>query len=130
MINKKTIIKIQELFSKYPKIKLAYFFGSRANGKFNDNSDYDFAVYFDKETEIKMFDIRIKLMAELATLLKNDKIDVVVLNQSEDPTLNFEIIQTGKLIYDKDPFRVIVEPKILNEYFDYYIGLKKYNLTK
>lgn len=130
MLDKKIIIKIQELLSKYPKIKLVYFFGSRASGKFNDNSDYDFAIYFDKEDEIKMFNVRIKLMMQLATLLKNDKIDIVVLNQSEDPTLNYEIIQTGKLIYDKDPFRVVVEPKILNEYFDYHLGLKKYNLTK
>jgi predicted nucleotidyltransferase len=130
MLDKKTMIKIKELLGEYPKIKLAYFFGSRANNKFNDNSDYDFAIYFDRETEIKMFNVRIKLMMQLASLLKNDKIDVVVLNQSTDPTLNYEIIQTGKLIYDKDPFRVIVEPKILNEYFDYCIGLKKYNLTK
>jgi predicted nucleotidyltransferase len=130
MFNKKAITKIQELFSKYPKIKLVYFFGSRANGKFNDNSDYDFAIYFDKEDEKKMFDTKIKLMTQLAILLENDKIDVVVLNQSTDPTLNYEIIKTGKLIYDKEPFRIVVEPKILNEYFDYYIGLKKYNLTK
>lgn len=130
MLDKKTILKIQELFGKYPKIKLVYFFGSRANGKSNYNSDYDFAIYFDKEDGKKMFNTRIKLMTQLATLLKNDEVDIVVLNQSEDPTLNYEIIQTGKLIYDKDPFRLIVEPKILNEYFDYYMGLKKYNLTK
>jgi len=130
MADKKMVNKVKEVIKKYPKIKLVYFFGSRANGRFNKNSDYDFAIYFNKETDKKMFETRIKLMDQLGTVLKNDKIDIVVLNQSEDPTLNFEILQTGKLIYDEDPYRVIVEPKLLNEYFDYYIGLKKYNLTK
>jgi predicted nucleotidyltransferase len=129
MLDKKAIKKIQEIIAKYPKIKLVYFFGSRVKGKFNINSDYDFAIYIEKENDRNMANIKMKLMTQLMIVLKNEKVDIVILNQG-DPTLNFEICRTGKLIYEKEPYRLILEPKIINEYFDYYLDLKKYNLTK
>ena len=43
-MDKKEIKKIKDVLKKYSKIKLVYFFGSRNRGKFNSESDYDFAM--------------------------------------------------------------------------------------
>ncbi|MBU1179666.1 nucleotidyltransferase domain-containing protein [Patescibacteria group bacterium] len=122
--------QIRNIFKSYPKIKLAYFFGSRANGKAGPLSDYDFAVFIDGKDKKIFFDIRFSLMDKISRLLKTDNVDIVVLNLAESPELKYNIIKEGKLIYEKELFRVIVEPKILNEYFDFNFMLKKYNLTK
>jgi len=44
-MDKKEIKKIQEIFQKYPKIKLAYFFNPNSIGYFNTGSNCDFALY-------------------------------------------------------------------------------------
>lgn len=129
------INKLESIFNIFPEIKLVYFFGSAATGTAGPTSDYDFAVYFDlrpdeeKDRE-KMFDVKFKLMDKLSRVLNADKIDVVILNLTESPEFKYEVIKNGKLIYEKEPFQVLVEPKILNEYFDFHYLLKKYNLTK
>ncbi len=93
-------------------------------------SDYDFAVYFnlrsDKEKDReKMFEIKFKLMDQLSRVLSTDKIDIAILNLAESPEFKYNIIKNGKLIYEKEPFLLLVEPKILNEYFDFRYLLKK-----
>ncbi len=129
------IKKIESIFGVFSEIKLVYFFGSAASETAGPTSDYDFAVYFDlrpdkdKDREI-MFEIKFKLMDRLSRALNTDKIDVVILNLTESSEFKYEVIKSGKLIYEKEPFLVVVEPKILNEYFDFRYFLKKYNLTK
>lgn len=127
--------KIESILNVFPEIKLVYFFGSAASGTAGPTSDYDFAVYFDLRSDLdkdreKMFEIKFQLMDRLSRALKTDKIDIVILNLAESPEFKYEIIKNGKLIYEQEPFSVLVEPKILNEYFDFHYLLKKYNLTK
>ena len=93
-------------------------------------SDFDFAVYLDENDKNRIIDDRLSLMNKLSRLLKTDKIDIVILNTVQGSELKYNIISQGKLIYEKQPFRVIVEPKILNEYFDFHYLLSKYKLTK
>lgn len=114
----------------YPKVKLAYFFGSKAKEDSGPLSDYDFAVFLDEKNKGKMFEIKFALADKISRLLKTNKVDVVILNITESPEIKYNIIQEGKLIYEKTPFRVLIEPKILNEYFDFHILLSKYGLTK
>lgn len=77
-----------------------------------------------------MFDIKFDLFDRLSRLLKTDKADIVILNLAESPELKYNIIKDGKVIYEEEPFRVLLEPKILNEYFDFHYMLTKYNLTQ
>ena len=126
-------IPIKELIAIFkinPAIKLVYFFGSKAIGKQGPMSDFDFAVYLDENDKNRIIDDRLSLMNKLSRLLKTDKIDIVILNTVQGSELKYNIISQGKLIYEKQPFRVIVEPKILNEYFDFHYLLSKYKLTK
>lgn len=119
----------------FPEIKLVYFFGSQVTGNAGPQSDYDFAVYFDmhggsEHDREKMFNIKYMLMDRLSRALHTGAIDVVILNTTESPELKYEIIKTGALIYEQEPFSVLIEPKILQEYFDFHYFLKKYHLTK
>lgn len=119
-----------KIFKLYPKIKLVYLFGSRANGKIGPLSDYDFGIYLNEKDLKKRFDLRLKLIAEISKELKDDKVDVCVLNDIEAPELKYNIIKNGRIIFEKKPFKILIEPKILNEYFDFHFSLLKYNLTK
>lgn len=120
----------KKIFKKYPQVKLAYLFGSQANGTAGPMSDYDFAIYLNEKNSQKRFDVRLKLMSELSLLLKTDAVDVIVINDTESPDLKYDIIKEGKLLLEKAPYKLLVEPKILNEYFDFNLSLFKNNLTK
>ena len=122
--------QVKSIFENYPEIKLGYFFGSKATRRDGPLSDYDFAVYLDEKDNKEMFELRLILMDRLSNFFKTDKIDVVVLNTTESPELKFNIIKEGMLIFEREPYKVIVEPRILNEYFDFRDLLLKFGLTK
>jgi predicted nucleotidyltransferase len=122
--------KIKSIFAAYPEIKLVYFFGSRTTKIPGQLSDYDFAVYFDVRDKHRMYDIKFELTDKISRYLKTDMIDIVILNLTRSPELKYQIINGGRLIYEKEPFKVLIEPRILNEYFDFQKMLLKYNLTE
>lgn len=93
-------------------------------------SDYDFAFYLDEKEPQKRFTTRLKLIDTLCRILKVNTVDVVILNDTESPELKYNIIKDGILFYEKEPFKVLIEPKIMNEYFDFHQSLVKYGLTK
>ncbi len=121
---------LERIFAFYPEIKLVYLFGSRARGESGPLSDFDLAFYVDEKDKKKIFDLKLKLMDKISRSLKTDKVDVVMLNATESPEMKYNIIKEGNLIYCKEPYKVLVEPKILNEYFDFRDFLLRYNLTK
>lgn len=129
-IPQKEIKNIIPIFEKYPQVKLVYLFGSQATGDVGPLSDYDFAVYLDEKNGRKKFDLQLEIMNDLSLQLKRDNIDVLVLNDIDSPELKYNIIRDGVVIFEKEPFKVLLEPKILNEYFDFQSLLKRYNLTK
>ncbi len=129
-MNKELLNKIKPIFESRPEIKLLYLFGSQATEETGNLSDIDFAFYIDEKAIRKLFELRLILMEELSRKLGTDNIDVVILNLTESPELKYNIIKEGKLIFQREPFQVLIEPKILNEYFDFHYLLKKYNLTK
>jgi len=126
----KLITKLKPVFELYPQIKLVYLFGSMARGETGPMSDYDFAVYLDEKNKEKISETKLSLIDKISIILKTDKIDIVTLNTPENTELKYNIIKDGELIYEEEPFRLFVEPKILNEYFDFHFLLKKYGLTK
>lgn len=132
-MNKQVDNKIKDLvsvFQLYPQVKLVYFFGSRAKSKEGPLSDYDFAIFLDEKDAKIRFETKLNLMSKLSQKIGTDSVDVVVLNDTESPELKYSIIKEGKLLYEEEPYKVFVEPRIFNEYFDFISGLKKYGLTK
>jgi hypothetical protein len=131
-MTKKELKKIVAYCQSKPQIKLAYIFGSQANGETGPLSDYDFAFYVGIKDTSKIFNLQIKLINDLSDVIKVDseKIDIVMLNTTKRPELLYNIIKEGKLIFEREPYRVLVEPKILMNYFDFHQMLLKYNQTK
>ena len=76
----KGIKKLVSVFKTYPKVKLAYLFGSQASGKTGPLSDYDFAFYLDEKDSLKRFNMQLKLSADISRILKTDDVDVCILN--------------------------------------------------
>lgn len=120
---------LRSLASRYPSVGAAYLFGSRATGNTHARSDYDIAVYFDENDIIKRNDMLYKLSGEIARALQSDDIDIHSLRDLQAPELKYQIITQGKVIFEREPFRLIFEPRILNEYFDFMYLLRKYHLT-
>lgn len=124
---KKQLLKV---FKADPRIKLVYLFGSQATGDTGPLSDYDFAFYADEKNKLKLGELKIHLMSEISGILKTDDVDMVCLNTAESPELKYAVISEGKLLLSKEPFQLLVEPRILNEYFDFRSSLRRYHLTK
>ncbi|MBI5122314.1 nucleotidyltransferase domain-containing protein [Candidatus Roizmanbacteria bacterium] len=121
--------KLNSLFIRYKEIKLVYLFGSQATKKTTPLSDFDFAVYLDEKTpSIRKNDIILDLNFQISSTLKTNNVDVVMLNNSLSPLLKFNIINDGKLIYEKTPYRLMVEPQIFDQYFDFKIFQNIYNI--
>lgn len=124
------IDQINQVLSQDESIKLAYLFGSQASGNTGPMSDYDLAIYLDEQDKQKVFDKNLEIRGKLSQTLKSDKVDVVSLDGLDQPELSYQIISQGKLLIDKEPHKILLEPKIMNEYFDFRDSLRRYNLTQ
>tara|TARA_B100000315_G_C14458673_1_gene532695 strand:+ start:322 stop:720 length:399 start_codon:yes stop_codon:yes gene_type:complete len=131
-MNEALMKQLNDIFKSFPEIKLVYFFGSKSAGDEGLLSDYDFAFYLDidKKDRKKIYEIKIGLLDKVSLALKSDKIDIVILNSTQSPELKYNIIKNGKLIYKEEPFKVLIEPKILTEYFDFHESLVRHHLTR
>ena len=104
-------------------IKLAYLFGSVAEGKKGKLSDVDIAVFLDESlSKKKIFNLQLKLMSELTSILKTDRIDLVVMNNAP-LLLKYNIIKHGKILKEDVETRIRIESGILSNYLDmkYYM---------
>lgn len=121
---------IEKICKEHPEIKLVYLFGSQARKKTGPLSDFDFAFYLEESNSNKRFETKLDLYGKIGKTLNTDKIDIVILNDIQTPELKYNIIKEGKLLYEEEPYKLLVEPRILNDYFDFHHTLKKYGLTK
>lgn len=111
--------KIKRLLGREKHVKLAYLFGSAARGRIGKLSDVDIGVYLDESlTPEKRFDLQLRLMSELASLLGTNKVDLVVMNDANIP-LNFEIIKSNHLVFARPEFdRVEFEHQVMSRCLD------------
>lgn len=129
-MDKQVLEKIKSIFREEPAIGVVYLFGSQARRETGPMSDYDFAVYFIEHDLNKRYDLLFDLSSKLSRELKTDHIDMININDTDAPLLKYQILQDGIVVFEREPYRVLIEPRILNEYFDFKYLLKKYNLTK
>ena len=99
-----------------PCIDLAYVFGSRASGTEGPISDCDIAVLFSGPHSPSL---RYELAHKLTTILKTDRVDLVVLNDAPIE-LRYAIIASGIVVYEVNvETRVEYEALTLSQYGDY-----------
>jgi len=119
--------KLAKIFSECPSVKLAYLFGSRANNTSGPISDYDFAIYLEKESD--NFNVKLDLLAKLSKLLKSDLVDLVCFSNKTPSELKYAIIKEGLILFERNFARLDLEPKVLSEYFDYRENMVRHGLT-
>lgn len=117
--------KIKKYFAGQP-VDLVYLFGSRAIGKANKLSDYDFAVLFKLGLSAsKRFDLRLRFMGEVGKILKRDDVEVVDL-EAAPLALRYSAIAPKQEIYvANNSRRVIFEAETTSRYFDEVYFIKQ-----
>lgn len=91
----KTILAIQEVFKKQPKVQSAILYGSRAMGNYKKGSDIDLTL---QGPELTLTDL-LKLESEIDQLLLPYKVDLSLHHQIENPDLLDHIQRMGKIFY-------------------------------
>ncbi len=111
--------KVVGFLSKQEHVKLAYLFGSVAEGKQGKLSDVDLAVFLDESLSKKeRFNLQLKLISDLTSILKADKVDLVIMNDAP-LSLNYEIIKANHPLLVRDEGKKIdFEHGILSRYLD------------
>jgi len=112
-------IILGDFFNIQGYVRLAYLYGSRANGKEGKLSDVDIAVLLDETLSKKeRFNLQLKLISEITSILKTDKVDLVIMNDVP-LTLQFEIIKSNHPLLVRDEGeRIDLEHWILSRYLD------------
>jgi len=112
---------LTDLFMEDSNIIFAYLFGSLARDQRKPLSDVDLAIYV---KDLKKLDY-LSLFGEISETLRTDEVDLVILN-SAAISLAGRIMQTRKVLIDKDPFlRHKYESQTLREFFDFSIKEKE-----
>lgn len=90
------------LFGRYPLVQTVYLFGSVADGTDDARSDIDFGVLCEPGVErVKYGRVLCELGGRLVSVLRNDRVDVVVLNLTDNIPLRFAVVQDGVRIFTK-----------------------------
>ena len=110
---------LRSFFETERYVELAYLYGSTAEKKEGKLSDIDIGVYLnDKLDKNERFNLRLKLLSDLSLLLKTDKVDLVIINDTQ-VALNFEIIKANSPIFIRNREKKIeLEQKIMSKYLD------------
>lgn len=101
------------------RVKVAYLFGSQAEGSAGPLSDVDIGVLFAEDLSPReRFCRRLRLIGDLIGLFRSNRVEVVALNEAP-PALRFNVIRRGKILYNEDEaLRVRFEARTLAEFFD------------
>ena len=115
--------ELTEYFGSKGSVILAYLFGSTVRGDAGRLSDVDIGVLLDEKIPKKdRFDLELKLISDIAILIKKNKIDLIILNEAS-LLLAYNILKTGIILKSDEKERVKFETKVLSMYLDekYYI---------
>ena len=116
--------KLKAFFGRQDFVRVAYIFGSFAEGRQGPLSDMDFAVLLDKKLSRKEITRRKMLLVnEISSIMRTDNFDIVVMNEASI-LMNFNIISKGKAL-KAGRERVPLEMRIMSGYLDrkYYDDL-------
>lgn len=109
--------RVGEVLSGFDGVELGYVYGSSLRGSFED---VDVAVLLSGEPDSYA---AMKLCMELAGELEKKfdygfEFDVRTLNHSP-PQLRYEVVKTGRPVYEGDLDRASYEARVITEFLDY-----------
>ena len=116
------------ILKKEDYIILSYLFGSYARGDMNSLSDLDVGVLYAPEIDSHLkYENRLKLMGELASACKINKIDIIDMGKSS-VLLNYNIIKQGRILKSLDENkRIEFETRIISRYLDEKFHIERHN---
>lgn len=94
-----TVSEIKTLVEKLPSLKFLILFGSRSRGNHRPDSDWDFAISYDKKADNDYL-IALSILSELFDT-DLDFIDLIDLDHCS-PLMKYQVARDGKLIYEKN----------------------------
>lgn len=114
-MNDQIKLKLKKIFSTYPSILAAYFYGSQITGYTNKKSDLDLAVITDDANSIKYGDLYLKM----SQIIKGREVDLRIITSEESPTYLFQVLKNGQTVYQRDELeKVKFESKVLRDFYD------------
>ena len=104
----------------------AYLFGSHVRGEAQLHSDIDVAVYIDEAlVESSAFGYRAELTTALMAGIRNDGIDLLILNHTP-PVLYYQVIRDGVRVLSRDLAETTTrEGQAVSRYCDFVPQLAK-----
>ena len=104
-MKKEILEKLKTYFASRDEIVMAFLFGSRAEGRARNDSDWDIGVYFIPKTRGELetkerYAGENEISGEVARLIGAET-DVVILNRAR-PSLVFDVLNSGKVLANKD----------------------------
>jgi len=109
--------KLESVFDRHDFVRVAYLFGSAAQGKAGPLSDVDVGVFMDKRLDKKKMNRKkLMLVNEISDALNTDNFDLVVMNDAP-LLLNYNIIKNGRVLKPGKE-RVQLETSLMSRYLD------------
>lgn len=102
MLDINRIENLVPLFTENQAIVLAFLFGSYAQDQASELSDVDIAILLSPTVPLDQYsEYRSRYISAAATVLRDDRVDVVILNNAP-PLLAHEAIK-GRLLFERSP---------------------------
>ena len=121
-----TIERVKRLLTLHSAVEFAYLFGSQAKGSADAKSDWDIAVFFKKDPQKlpqwAVFYLEAEISGEVGS-----EVQIIALNNLEQPVFLFQIIDNGLLLIDKNTEkRILFEVRVLSKYHDWQYFLRRH----
>jgi predicted nucleotidyltransferase len=97
------------------KVCFAYLFGSQAKQYAGKLSDIDIAIYLDDGIEV--FRYKLYFMEAVMKIVKNDKVDIIILNNAT-LLMRHQVVKNGVVLKDDKRRRLDFETQVLGMYHD------------
>jgi hypothetical protein len=120
------IRRVKRLLKVHPTVEFAYLFGSRSRGSAGARSDWDIAIFFNKDPQQLPQWTVFYLEAEIAREVGNE-VQIIVLNSLDMPVLLFQVISNGSILVDNNTkHRILFESRVLSRYHDWQYFLRRH----
>lgn len=106
---------MKNTLSSEEKVCFAYLFGSQARQDAGKLSDLDIAIYLDHG--IDGFRYRLYLIEAIMKVIKNDNVDIIILNNAT-LFMCHQVVKDGVVLKDDKRLRCDFEIKVLRDYHD------------
>jgi predicted nucleotidyltransferase len=112
--------QLQAEFKNDSSIAAIYLFGSCARGNPTGVSDIDIGILVHSSVDaLKYFDLRLEFLSRIMAALRNEKVDVVILNRAPLHLVH-EVVSRGRLLLDSNPTqRAAFEADRIGRFLDF-----------